>query len=99
MADEILSCGGFLPLIGYGESYVLFVSLVIVATTTLMRHRWRKLRRAAHEGMSVHGAQNYQPLQEKEAALLVSGLLHDPNAWEDHLRRYKLDPCSQDFEC
>ena len=39
--------------------------------------------------MNVRAAENYQPLQEKEAATLVAGLLKDPDAWDDHLRRYE----------
>lgn len=48
---------------------------------------WRKMRRAAHEGFNVRASTSYQPLQEKESALLVSHMLQDPNGWDDHLKR------------
>ncbi|PSR85636.1 hypothetical protein PHLCEN_2v5365 [Hermanssonia centrifuga] len=45
------------------------------------------MRRAAHEGFNVRASTSYQPLQEKESALLVSHMLQDPNGWDDHLKR------------
>ncbi len=48
---------------------------------------WRKRCRAAHEGFNVRSSTSYQPLQEKESALLVSHMLQDPNGWDDHLKR------------
>ncbi|KAJ7122958.1 cytochrome P450 [Mycena epipterygia] len=48
---------------------------------------WRKLRKAAHEGLNVRASEAYQPLQEKEAAVLVDNLIKDPEAWDDHLKR------------
>lgn len=45
------------------------------------------MRRAAHEGFNAHTAVKYQPLQEKEAALLALGCLQDPDKWNDHLQR------------
>jgi hypothetical protein len=51
-------------------------------------YRWRKLRKASHEGLNVRASEAYQPLQEKEAAVLVDNMLKDPNSWDDHLKRY-----------
>lgn len=48
---------------------------------------WRKLRRAAHEGLNIQAVKAYQPLQEAEAITLVSDFLEDPHSWDDHLRR------------
>ncbi|THU86529.1 cytochrome P450 [Dendrothele bispora CBS 962.96] len=48
---------------------------------------WRKLRKAAHEGMNVRASEAYQPLQEMEAAVLVDNVLKDPEGWDDHLKR------------
>ncbi|EIM88908.1 cytochrome P450 [Stereum hirsutum FP-91666 SS1] len=48
---------------------------------------WRKLRKAAHEGLNVRAAEAYQPLQEKDAAVLVADLLKEPLYWDDHLKR------------
>ncbi|KAF5342840.1 hypothetical protein D9758_013372 [Tetrapyrgos nigripes] len=46
---------------------------------------WRKMRKAAHEGLNIRASEAYQPLQEKEAAVLVDNVLKDPNSWVDHL--------------
>ena len=45
------------------------------------------MRRAAHEGFNVRASSAYQPLQEKESALLVSHMLRDPHNWDDNLKR------------
>jgi hypothetical protein len=48
---------------------------------------WRRMRRAAHQGLYSHAAENYHTLQETEAAVLVDGILKTPDAWDDHLKR------------
>ncbi|KZT29047.1 cytochrome P450 [Neolentinus lepideus HHB14362 ss-1] len=48
---------------------------------------WRRLRKAAHEGFHKGVVHRYQPTQFKEAVLLTSGVLSDPDSWEAHLRR------------
>ncbi|THU84289.1 cytochrome P450 [Dendrothele bispora CBS 962.96] len=48
---------------------------------------WRRMRRAAHEGLYSHAAENYYTLQETEATVLVDGLLKNYEAWDDHLKR------------
>lgn len=50
---------------------------------------WRRMRRAAHEGLNMRVAKDYYAIQTKEAAILADGLLKEPNSWDDHLRRYK----------
>ena len=52
------------------------------------------MRRAGHEGLSIRASEIYQPLQEREAALLVRDLLQVPDAWDEHFRRY-VHPSSQ----
>ena len=45
---------------------------------TLMNHsdpRCRRMRRAAHEALTKRAVQDYQPIQTKEATILVSSLL------------------------
>lgn len=44
------------------------------------------MRRAAHEGFNIRAAAKYQPLQEKESALLALRCLQDPDNWDDHLK-------------
>ncbi|KAF5343047.1 hypothetical protein D9758_011152 [Tetrapyrgos nigripes] len=47
----------------------------------------RRLRKAAHEGFNIRASEAYQPIQEKEATVLVHNLLQDPNSWDDQLKR------------
>lgn len=46
------------------------------------------MRRAAHDGFNARASTVYQPLQEKESALLASQLLLDPVHWDEHIRRF-----------
>jgi len=48
---------------------------------------WRKLRRAAQEGLNVRASEKYQPLQQQEAAVLVTNMIREPESWDSHLRR------------
>ena len=50
------------------------------------------MRRAGHEGLNVRASEQYQPLQEREAALLTAAFLRKPEAWDDHLKRLVLIP-------
>ena len=45
------------------------------------------MRRATHEGFGVRASIAYQPLQEKESALLVAHMLRDAQNWNDNLKR------------
>lgn len=49
--------------------------------------RWRRMRRAAHEGLNKGIAPKYQPVQYLEGVLLTSGLIARPHEWDRHLRR------------
>lgn len=49
---------------------------------------WRRMRRAAHNGLSAKAAEGYAPLQEKEVIHLVHGLLHEKGNIDPQLRRY-----------
>lgn len=48
---------------------------------------WRKMRRAAHEGLSRTVVESFKTPQLIEAVLLTSGLLAQPSTWDNHLRR------------
>ncbi|OCH87846.1 cytochrome P450 [Obba rivulosa] len=48
---------------------------------------WRRMRRAAHEGMNKAVASRYHPTQTAEAVTLCQGLLQDPDSWEDQFRK------------
>ena len=45
------------------------------------------MRRAGHEGLNIRASEIYQPLQERDAAMLVADLLRNPEVWDNHLRR------------
>ncbi|KAF8904842.1 cytochrome P450 [Mucidula mucida] len=48
---------------------------------------WRRMRRAAHEGVNKAVAPTYQSLQIKEAVFMVDGLIKDDRNWDEELRR------------
>jgi cytochrome P450 len=50
-------------------------------------HSWRRMRRAAHEALTKVAVQHYHPIQTKEATILVSALLADPENREQHIQR------------
>ena len=49
---------------------------------------WRRMRRASHEALTKRMVQNYQPIQTKEATILVSSLL-TPSANHRQDRHFK----------
>jgi hypothetical protein len=51
-----------------------------------MTVRWRKMRKAAHEGLSKTVVEFKAP-QLNEAVLLAKCLLTQPATWDNHLRR------------
>ena len=50
-------------------------------------HSWRRLRRAAHEALTKVAVQRYHPIETKEATILVSALLANPENKEQHVQR------------
>ncbi|KAF8191490.1 cytochrome P450 [Mycena galopus ATCC 62051] len=48
--------------------------------------QWKKLRRAAHEGL-IRISSSYAPIQEREASVLVKRLIEQPNSWDYNLKR------------
>ncbi|KAH9170547.1 cytochrome P450 [Lactarius sanguifluus] len=49
--------------------------------------RWRRNRRAAHQGLTKAAVRGYHNLLRKEGILLTSALLADPGALEKHFQR------------
>ena len=45
------------------------------------------MRRAAHEALTKVAVQRYYPIQTKEATILVSALLANPENREQHIKR------------
>ncbi|SJL10290.1 related to O-methylsterigmatocystin oxidoreductase [Armillaria ostoyae] len=48
---------------------------------------WRRMRKAAHEGLNKGVVYKYHPIQTAEAVLLTAGVLAEPEKWNSHLRR------------
>ncbi|KAH9058060.1 cytochrome P450 [Lactarius vividus] len=48
---------------------------------------WRRMRRAAHEGLGKSVAESFMRPQFNEAVILASGLLDKPATMDNHLRR------------
>ncbi|KAI0254607.1 cytochrome P450 [Lactifluus subvellereus] len=48
---------------------------------------WRKMRKAAHEGLSKSVVESFKAPQLIEAILLTNGLLAQPATWDSHIRR------------
>ncbi|KAH9994663.1 cytochrome P450, partial [Russula vinacea] len=49
---------------------------------------WRRMRRAAHEGLHKSAAKAFNNIEMTEAVLLASGILESPERWEKHMRRF-----------
>ena len=50
--------------------------------------RWRRMRRAAHEGLHKSAAKAFNSIQTTEAVLLANGTLASPEQWKKHMRRF-----------
>jgi hypothetical protein len=48
---------------------------------------WRRMRKAAHEGLNKGVVRDFHETQTKEALLLAAGGLAEPAQWDKHLRR------------
>ena len=58
--------------------------------TVLMYYgdKWRKLRRFLHSVLFDKAAQQYEPVQEREAKALLLNLLEDPKDVSGHLQLF-----------
>ncbi|PBK94425.1 cytochrome P450 [Armillaria gallica] len=48
---------------------------------------WRRMRKAAHEGLNKAVVYKYHSIQTAEAVLLTADVLAEPEKWDSHLRR------------
>ena len=56
--------------------------------STLPRfHSWRRMRRAAQEALTKVAVQRYHPILTKEATILASALLTNPENRDQHFQR------------
>jgi hypothetical protein len=85
VGNEILCGGLFSALMPYGDVFVF---------SSLPKHRglsvifsWRRHRRAAHEALTKSMVCDYHPTYRKEAIILASSILDNPEALTKHLSR------------
>ena len=72
--------------IKYGEmcSQVHFLG---TSLTTNGEHSWRRMRRASQEALNKTRVTEFYRLHEKEAIILIDGMLQNPKGWDGELRR------------
>jgi hypothetical protein len=61
--------------------FKLILELIVITC------RWRRTRRAAHEVLTKVVVRDYHPIFYKEAVLLASAILKNPDALEKHFQR------------
>ena len=61
--------------------FLKFPELIVIAC------RWRRARRAAHEILTKVVVRDYHPVFCKEATLLASAILKNPDALDKHIQR------------
>ena len=80
-------CGGlFTAFMSYGDVLVYpffkkHPELIVIS------YRWRRTRRAAHEVLTKVVVRDYHPVFCKEAVLLASAILKNPEALDKHIQR------------
>ncbi|KAM0753441.1 cytochrome P450 [Meredithblackwellia eburnea MCA 4105] len=50
--------------------------------------RWRRLRKALHQGLQPKAASSYEPLQEAAARTMLSNILQKPDDFQIHAKTY-----------
>lgn len=50
--------------------------------------RWRDMRRASHQQLSIDASKAHRDTQQKSARELLRRLLHNPEGFMEHLRQY-----------
>jgi len=53
----------------------------------VISRRWRRTRRATHEALTKIVVRDYHPIYRKEAILLASAILDNPDALDKHIQR------------
>jgi len=51
-------------------------------------YRWRRMRRACHEGLNVRASEKYKPVQTRDAISLALNMLDKPEGYENHIEEY-----------
>lgn len=53
----------------------------------LIYDSWRKLRKAAYDGLNKTASEAYRPIHVREAVLLAEALQQDSSDWMNHINR------------
>ena len=72
--------------LNHGDMCTLLHSLG-TSLTTNGEHSWRRMRRASQEALNKARTAEFYPLHEKEAIILIDGMLQNPNGWDGEFRR------------
>lgn len=92
VVHELITEEKFISAMNYGDLSVFLYSQPSKATGWLTPgefiHRWRRHRRAAHEGFSLKASKASQAIQVRAAVHTALGMLSDPEQWEHHIERY-----------
>ena len=75
-----------MAMLNYGEMCTKFLSPE-TSLTTNGEHRWQRMRRASHEALNKTRVTEFYPLQEKEAVVMIDGMLQNPKGWDGEFRR------------
>ena len=62
--------------------------MVLTLTNHASGPRFRKHRRFINQVFNQKGISTFRPLQEKEILVLLEGMLHHPDDFVDHFRRF-----------
>ena len=70
------------------DSTLVTCPLVLTLTNRTSGPRFRKHRRFINQVFNQKGISTFRPLQEKEILVLLEGMLHHPDDFVDHFRRF-----------
>ena len=70
----------------YGEMCVQLHSLRS-SLSTYVERSWRRMRRASQEALNKTRASEFYLLHEKEAVILIDGMLQNPKGWDAEFHR------------
>ena len=86
VASDIMTGGLLVVFTRYNDMYVLWIGSESCSISTFITS-WRRMRKAAHEGLNKGLVKDFFGTQTKEALILASDGLNNPAEWDKHLRR------------
>ena len=86
VASDIMTGGLLVVFTRYNDMFVSHLTRVW-HDLTIASSSWRRMRKAAHEGLNKGVVKDFYEPQTKEALLLAAAGLAEPAQWDKHLRR------------